>query len=149
MIQELKELNDNFYELAGQLYENKVMLSDEMFGYMQKVILEQYRLEYELLAAEGRIEPERKVFAAEIRHGLLAPAKRRTILFWRRDKRWNTAALQLMEREEREAARFFEDGFPGEGNETCRSGCGACTNPDGTSNGCENSNEVRGRAPSA
>lgn len=110
MTEELKELNESYYELVGKLHENKEMLSEEMFQYMQSVILEQYRLDYRLLMAEGKIDPERKIFAADLLYDHLVPQRRKSIFFWRR--KWNFAAQQLMRETADEACRFFESHEP-------------------------------------
>lgn len=114
LVADLDKLNQKYFSLAGEIFENREMLSLELLGFMKEVIFEQYALEYRMLAAEGKAEPERKIFAADLDYFYRALSRKKSIFPWRR--KWNYAARQLIQEAEERANAFFKacDRTPGE-----------------------------------
>lgn len=86
MISELEGLNDNFYRLLCALDNYKGTMSDDQYQYMNQVLLEQYRLQYELKFKRYLVEKKREIFELDLRLDYLVPRKWRTRIFRRRKK---------------------------------------------------------------
>ena len=107
MESKLHELNEKFYALYGRLYENAELLTREQSEYMAKVLLQQYKDEYEILAARESIERERELYALRLKAAQMIPRTWRFLFFFKR--KYNYAA-QLIGREvDEEVERFFEE----------------------------------------
>ncbi len=106
MIDELKELNEKFYQLYARLDRYIEKLSEAQVTSMQEKILAQYELEYELLSLSCGIEIKREIERLRSRQELLVPAKWKTRVFKR--LRQNYAQTLLDEEVALEAQEFYE-----------------------------------------
>lgn len=85
MIEELKELNEKFYHLYSDLMEASEFFADQKeYEFAAKKIAEQYRIEYELLAARCGLETEKEAYALDYKRALLIPRERRRWIFWKK-----------------------------------------------------------------
>ncbi len=85
MIEELKELNEKFYHLYSDLSLAKDYIDDEKdYKYARSKIAEQYRIEYELLAARCDLKTEKEAYALNYKSALLIPRERRRWIFWKK-----------------------------------------------------------------
>lgn len=106
MIDELKELNEKFFQLYARLDRYIEKLSDEQVKIMQEKLLEQYELEYQLLSLSCDIETKREIERLTALQELLIPAKWKTRIF--RRKRQNYAQTLVDESVALEAQEFYE-----------------------------------------
>lgn len=108
MIDELQALNERFYEIASRqaLYAEK--LSDAMNTYLQEKILEQYKLEYQLLDLEANVTTKTSIYNLTEKCFAEIPQERRIWWqFFRRKK--NTAALLYSQIVAQEAEKLFRE----------------------------------------
>lgn len=95
-LDELRQLNEKFYEMFGRLYKNRKLLDNsktvEFFG---KQLFEQYKAEYEALKYKYEIEelPELEIF--KLRHSELVPHTYRPWYFLWLFKRRNRALKNI------------------------------------------------------
>lgn len=106
MIDELKELNEKFFQLYARLDRYIEKLSDAQVTSMQEKILAQYEQEYELLSLSCDIETKREIERLKSLQEQLVPTKWRTRYFKR--KRQNYAQTLLDEEVALEAQEFYE-----------------------------------------
>ena len=106
MIDELKELNEKFYQLYARLDRYIEKLSDAQVTSMQEKILAQYEQEYELLSLSCDIETKREIERLKSLQEQLVPTKWRTRYFKR--KRQNYAQTLVDEEVALEAQEFYE-----------------------------------------
>lgn len=106
MIDELKELNEKFFQLYARLDRYIEKLSDEQVKNMQEKLLKQYEQEYELLSLTCDIETKREIERLKTLQELLIPAKWKTRIFKR--KRQNYAQTLIDEEVELQAQEFYE-----------------------------------------
>lgn len=113
-INEVKELNDAFYELFGALHENAAHLTTKQVDYMGAKLHELYKGEYAKIVHSLELENAREAFTHSERWALLAPKVRRIRLFRRRDlgkfkfSHENRAASAILDELEAETDAFFE-----------------------------------------
>ena len=73
-LEELGKLNEKFYELYGNLSENRKFLGDnKTYQLFSTNLLEQYKAEYEILKIRFETIEKPKLYAAQVRHGELVP----------------------------------------------------------------------------
>ncbi|MDE6597977.1 MAG: hypothetical protein K2K60_05010 [Clostridia bacterium] len=81
-LDELRQLNEKFYEMYGRLYKNRKLLDNsktvEFFG---KQLFEQYKAEYEALKYKYEIEELPELETVKQRHSELVPRYRRPWYF--------------------------------------------------------------------
>ncbi len=107
MIEELRELNEQFYILCSRLDKYCEKLSDEQYAYMQSVMLAQYKAEYKLLALKCGIETEREIDELQAKYDRLVPHRWRFWGFLWRKK--NYAAVLNDAKADEYAARTFAE----------------------------------------
>lgn len=74
-IDNVKELNEVYFELFGRLYENGEFLNEKIVDYISKQLFEAYKDERELLELKNDVEFRQEFFAAKIRHGIKVPRR--------------------------------------------------------------------------
>ena len=111
MIDELKELNDQFFKLFAELHENKKFIgSEENYRFFTQRVFEQYQIEYGLLSLQREIETEKELFALREERGEYIPERWRK-WNWRHFRRLtqeNEAARLIAERIQTEADQYFD-----------------------------------------
>lgn len=107
MIEELKELNEKFYELYARLDRYIEKMSEEQVRSMQEKMKEQYELEYELLSLKNCTETEREIERLKATKFILVPCRWKTKIF--RRKRQNYAQTLLDEEVRQETDKFFAE----------------------------------------
>ena len=105
MIEELKELNEKFYELYARLDRYIEKMSEEQVRSMQEKMEEQYELEYKLLFLKNCAETEREIEWLKAKNDILFPYRWKTKIF--RRKRQNYAQTLLDEDVRQETNKIF------------------------------------------
>ena len=100
MLDEIRELNETFYELYGRLYENKLFLPQKQIDVINQVLLAEYKAEYAWISSENEIERSSENFSVKLRKKALVP--KRWWLFGRKNR-----AAQLIEDEVRAAIEAY------------------------------------------
>lgn len=76
-LDELKNLNDKFYKMFGELFRNRKLLDNaETYKYFGKKLFEQYKVEYEVLQTKFETIEKPALYEAQVRHDILVPRKR-------------------------------------------------------------------------
>ena len=76
-LDELKNLNDKFYKMFGELFRNRKLLDNaETYKYFGKKLFEQYKVEYEVLQTKFETIEKPALYEAQVRHDMLVPRKR-------------------------------------------------------------------------
>ncbi len=109
MIDELEGLQDKFYHLLNNLKEAKACFTglDEGYALFAQNILEQYKLEYELLDLKGRVGTEQAIDKLKARYYRLVPQRWETRFLHR--KKQNYAATLIDIEANEDAAKFFAE----------------------------------------
>lgn len=111
MIDELKNLNDQFFKLFAELHENKKFLgSEENYRFFTQRVFEQYQIEYKLLSLNCEIETQKEEFEINEKRAEYIPERWRK-WNWRRFRRItqeNEAARLIAERIQTEADQYFD-----------------------------------------
>lgn len=111
MIDELKNLNDQFFKLFAELHENKKFLgSEENYRFFTQRVFEQYQIEYKLLSLNCEIETQKEEFEINEKRAEYIPERWRK-WNWRRFRRItqeNEAARLIAERIQTEANKYFD-----------------------------------------
>ncbi len=104
MIQELRDLNDTFYQIFEELKEAKPALEgcDAAFISIAQKITEQYELEYKLLDLKHRVETEQEIAKLEARYDRLVPQRWRTRFLHRRKQNYVATLVDFEANEEAE-----------------------------------------------
>ena len=92
MLDDIRELNETFYELYGRLYENALFLPSKQRDYTYQVLLSEYKAEYARISSENEIERLSENFSVKLRRKALVP--KRWWLFRKKNR-----AAQLIEDE--------------------------------------------------
>ncbi len=71
----LRELNEEYFELLGRVYENSEFLDEKIVNYITKQLFEKYKGELELLDMKNDIEFKQEFFTAKVRHGVKIPRR--------------------------------------------------------------------------
>ena len=100
MLDDIRELNETFYELYGRLYENKLFLPLKQIDVINQVLLAEYKAEYARISSENEIERLSENFSVKLRRKALVP--KRWWLFGRKNR-----AAQLIEDEVRAAIEAY------------------------------------------
>ena len=100
MLDDIRELNETFYELYGRLYENALFLPSKQRDYTYQVLLAEYKAEYARISSENEIERSSENFSVKLRRKALVP--KRWWLFGRKNR-----AAQLIEDEVRAAIEAY------------------------------------------
>lgn len=100
MLDDIRELNETFYELYGRLYENKLFLPQKQIDVINQVLLAEYKAEYSRISLENEIERSSENFSVKLRRKALVP--KRWWLFGRKNR-----AAQLIEDEVRAAIESY------------------------------------------
>ena len=100
MLDDIRELNETFYELYGRLYENKLFLPQKQIDVINQVLLAEYKAEYVRISSENEIERSSENFSVKLRKKALVP--KRWWLFGRKNR-----AAQLIEDEVRAAIEAY------------------------------------------
>lgn len=109
MIDELKALNDTFYEIFNDLKKARpaLMGCDAAFLSIAHKITEQYELEYRLLDLKCRVATEQEIAKLEARYERQVPQRWRTRFFHRRRQNY---AMTLTDVEaDEEAKQYYTD----------------------------------------
>lgn len=104
MIDDLRELNEQFYALYGRLYKNRELLGKAQEDSMAAKLLAQYEAEYELLHLREEIGRMRELYELRLKRSALIP---RTWRSWFFRRKYNRAAALSGERIAAEAERYF------------------------------------------
>ncbi len=105
VLKELKDFNENFFELYARLNQyKKFIASEEQFRFMADKIFEQYKTQYELFRLKHELDNQRNLYSARLKCSALIPARHRHWLLWKRD---NRAAQLLSEEIRQEVEAFF------------------------------------------
>lgn len=81
-LDELKKLNEKFYELFGRLYKNKTLLNNaKAYEYFGAKLFEQYKVDYELLRIKFEETEKPELYRENVKHNGLVP--RRRFIFFR------------------------------------------------------------------
>ena len=89
MIDDLRELNEQFYALYGRLYKNRELLGKAQEDSMAAKLLAQYEAEYELLHLREEIGRMRELYELRLKSSALTP---RTWRSWFFRRKYNRAA---------------------------------------------------------
>ena len=100
MLDDIRELNETFYELYGRLYENALFLPSKQRDYTYQVLLAEYKAEYARISSENEIERLSENFSVKLRKKALVP--KRWWLFRKKNR-----AAQLIEDEVRAAIESY------------------------------------------
>ncbi len=100
MLDDIRELNETFYELYGRLHENKLFLPQKQIDYINQVLLAEYKAEYARISSENEIERLSENFSVKLRRKALVP--KRWWLFRKKNR-----AAQLIEDEVRAAIEAY------------------------------------------
>ena len=100
MLDDIRELNETFYELYGRLYENALFLPSKQRDYTYQVLLAEYKAEYARISSENEIERLSENFSVKLRKKALVP--KRWWLFRKKNR-----AAQLIEDEVRAAIEAY------------------------------------------
>lgn len=84
MIDELNRLNEQFYRLYGRLHENEMLMSKEQVDEIRRILLDNYRREYDLIFLKNDIEYKNKKFDLKQRSSVFISRIWRHFIFWRR-----------------------------------------------------------------
>lgn len=106
MIDDLRELNEQFYALYGRLYKNRELLGKAQEDSMAAKLLAQYEAEYELLHLREEIGRMRELYELRLKSAALIPRTWRSWLFRRK---YNRAAALSGERIAAEVERYFAE----------------------------------------
>lgn len=104
MIDDLRELNEQFYALYGRLYKNRELLGKAQEDSMAAKLLAQYEAEYELLHLREEIGRMRELYELRLKRSALIPRTWRSWLFRRK---YNRAAALSGEQITAEVERYF------------------------------------------
>lgn len=104
MIDDLRELNEQFYALYGRLYKNRELLGKAQEDSMAAKLLAQYEAEYELLHLREEIARAKELYELRLKRSALIP---RTWRSWFFRRKYNRAAALSGERIAAEAERYF------------------------------------------
>ena len=104
MIDDLRELNEQFYALYGRLYKNRELLGKAQEDSMAAKLLAQYEAEYELLHLREEIGRMRELYELRLKSSALIP---RTWRSWFFRRKYNRAAALSGERIAAEVERYF------------------------------------------
>ena len=104
MIDDLRELNEQFYALYGRLYKNRELLGKAQEDSMAAKLLAQYEAEYELLHLREEIVRAKELYELRLKRSALIPRTWRSWLFRRK---YNRAAALSGERIAAEVERYF------------------------------------------
>ena len=106
MIDDLRELNEQFYALYGRLYKNRELLGKAQEDSMAAKLLAQYEAEYELLHLREEIGRMRELYELRLKRSALIP---RTWRSWFFRRKYNRAAALSGERIAAEVERYFAE----------------------------------------
>lgn len=95
MIDDLRELNEQFYALYGRLYKNRELLGKAQEDSMAAKLLAQYEAEYELLHLREEIARAKELYELRLKRSALIP---RTWRSWFFRRKYNRAAALSGER---------------------------------------------------
>ena len=104
MIDDLRELNEQFYALYGRLYKNRELLGKAQEDSMAAKLLAQYEAEYGLLHLREEIGRMRELYELRLKRSALIP---RTWRSWFFRRKYNRAAALSGERIAAEVERYF------------------------------------------
>ena len=104
MIDDLRELNEQFYALYGRLYKNRELLGKAQEDSMAAKLLAQYEAEYELLHLREEIVRAKELYELRLKSSALTP---RTWRSWFFRRKYNRAAALSGERIAAEVERYF------------------------------------------
>ena len=107
MLNKLLQLNENFFELYGNIRENTENLSPKQLAFMQDKLFEQYKIEYTKIALEKEIEDKSIKTTLKMRYGGYVPFK----FLWFRNTAFNLLDKQIS----KELDEFFVEEFNGIG----------------------------------
>lgn len=105
MTEKLRELNEQFFELYGRLYENDEFLTKEQSASMAKKLLAQYEREYSALCLREEIEQAREVYELRLKRARLIP---RTWRGWFFRRKYNRAAFVCEQVVSMEVQEYFK-----------------------------------------
>ena len=106
MIDDLRELNEQFYALYGRLYKNRELLGKAQEDSIAAKLLAQYEAEYELLHLREEIGRMRELYELRLKSSELIPRAWRSWFFRRK---YNRAAALSGERIAAEVERYFAE----------------------------------------
>lgn len=104
MIDDLRELNEQFYALYGRLYKNRELLGKAQEDSIAAKLLAQYEAEYGLLHLREEIVRAKELYELRLKSSALIPRTWRSWLFRRK---YNRAAALSGERIAAEVERYF------------------------------------------
>lgn len=104
MIDDLRELNEQFYALYGRLYKNRELLGKAQEDSIAAKLLAQYEAEYGLLHLREEIVRAKELYELRLKRSALIPRTWRSWLFRRK---YNRAAALSGERIAAEVERYF------------------------------------------
>lgn len=106
MIDDLRELNEQFYALYGRLYKNRELLGKAQEDSMAAKLLAQYEAEYGLLHLREEIVRAKELYELRLKRSALIPRTWRSWLFRRK---YNRAAALSGEQITAEVERYFAE----------------------------------------
>ena len=106
MIDDLRELNEQFYALYGRLYKNRELLGKAQEDSMAAKLLAQYEAEYELLHLREEIARAKELYELRLKRSALIP---RTWRSWFFRRKYNRAAALSGEQITAEVERYFAE----------------------------------------
>ena len=104
MIDDLRELNEQFYALYGRLYKNRELLGKAQEDSIAAKLLAQYEAEYGLLHLREEIVRAKELYELRLKSSELTP---RTWRSWFFRRKYNRAAALSGERIAAEVERYF------------------------------------------
>ena len=104
MIDDLRELNEQFYALYGRLYKNRELLGKAQEDSIAAKLLAQYEAEYGLLHLREEIVRAKELYELRLKSSALTP---RTWRSWFFRRKYNRAAALSGERIAAEVERYF------------------------------------------
>lgn len=107
MIDELRELNEQFYALYGRLYKNRELLGKAQEDSIAAKLLAQYEAEYEILRLKEEISRAKEIYELHLRRSALIPRTWRVLWIFKR--KYNRAAIQSGAEIAVEVERYFAE----------------------------------------
>ncbi len=72
-MENLKQLNESFFELYGRVYANKKFLTDKQYKYICSSLFSQYGVEYKKFVLKNKIDNKTSIFSLKRNAALRIP----------------------------------------------------------------------------
>lgn len=106
VIREINELNNKFLALYGNIYEEREHLPPKQRELMQDRLIAEYKEELEILLMRAAIDRAREKYRLQLEIAAYTPRTWRVLWIFKR--KFNRAALQIMDEVDAEVRAYFE-----------------------------------------